>query len=119
MRIRGRLTISAELVAGLGMWGAGFVKMSAKAFGVGITAIPIPGVDDADWQWYESGGVGDAAPIGSAQAGEDLLHVMVDTKAMRRYEQDDEILAFVFANHTGIATDDISFRLGFSILVKE
>ena len=119
VRIRGCLTISADLTAGLGMWAAGFVKMSAKSLSVGIAAVPIPNVDDADWQWFMSCGVGDAAAITSAQPGEDLIHVDIDSKAMRRYEQDDEILVFVFANNTGIAGDDISFRLGFSILLKE
>ena len=119
VRIRGCLSVAGDLAAGLGMWSAGFAKVSTKAIGVGIAAVPIPGVEDADWQWYMSCGIGDAAAIASAQPGEDVMHIDVDTKAMRRYEQDDETLAFVFANNTGVAGDDISFRLGFSILIKE
>jgi len=38
---------------------------------------------------------------------------------MRRYEQNDDIGVFVFANLTAIAGDDISFRLGLSLLIKE
>ena len=119
VRIRGCLVIGADLTAGIGMWSAGFVKVSAKAFGVGITAIPIPAVDDADWQWYMACGIGDAAAIATSQPANDMSIVEIDSKSMRRYEQDDEHLVFVFANNTGIAGDDISFRLGFSILVKE
>jgi len=119
VRIRGSLTITADLIAGLGFWAAGIVKMSQKAFLTGIAAIPIPMVDDADWQWFATGGVGDAAAIGSAQPGEDIVHMEIDTKSMRRYEQNDDIAVFVFANLTAIAGDDITFRFGLSLLVKE
>jgi len=119
VRIRGSLTITADLVSGLGFWAAGIVKMSQKAFLTGIGAIPIPMVDDADWQWFDTGGVGDAASITSPQPGEDIVHIVIDTKAMRRYEQNDDIGVFVFANLTSIAGDDLTFRLGLSLLIKE
>ena len=119
VRIRGTLSIVSDIAGGLAFWSAGFVKTSLKAFGVGITAIPIPMVDDADWQWFAGGGIGDAAVITSPQPQEDVLNVPIDTKSMRRYEQDDEIITLVLANNTGIIGDDITFRCAFSILVKE
>jgi len=119
VRIRGSLAIVSDVTTGLGFWSAGFVKMSAKAFSVGITAVPIPSVDDADWQWYSSGGLGDSAAITSTPGEEDVVHIDIDSKAMRKFQQDDDVFVFVFANNTGIAGDDISFRLGFSILIKE
>ena len=57
--------------------------------------------------------------MGGAQAAEDVVHVVIDTKSMRKYEQNDDIGVFVFANNTGIAGDDITFRFGLSLLVKE
>ena len=79
----------------------------------------MPAVDDADWQLYEGGCIGDAAALTGVLPGEDVLHIDLDSKAMRRYEQDDETLGFVFSNLTGVAGDDLLVCAHFSILVKE
>ena len=119
VRIRGMLFVSAVLSTGaVCPWAAGFLQMSTKAFGVGITAIPIPISDDADWQWFMGGAVGDGTST-TAQPQEDVHNIMVDTKAMRCYEQDDQALVFVLANRSGIAATDIVMHLSFSVLVKE
>ncbi len=119
VRIRGSLCIAGDIAAGLGFWSAGIVQMSAKAFAVGITAIPIPMVDDADWQWFDSGCIGDSVAITSAVGENDIDHRVIDSKSMRKYQQNDDVGVFVFANNTGVAGDDISFRFGLSLLVKE
>ena len=119
VRIRGMLTLSAEFAGPpvLLPWAAGFCKISLKAIAAGITAVPIPAVDDADWQWYLGGALGDSAAGTTPE--EDTHHIEVDSKAMRRYEQDDEHFAFVIANHSGLAGDDLNMHLSFSYLVKE
>ena len=119
VRIRGRIDISADVTAPMGRYAAGLVKISRKSLAGGIAAIPIPLSDDADWQWYDAGCLGDSVTFSSPTPEEDVLHLMVDTKAMRRYEQDDETLAFVFANNSGVTGDDLFFCANFSILIKE
>ena len=119
VRIRGVLDIAADSTSGMTLYGAGFVKGSVKAVSAGIAAIPIPILDDADWQWYSAGSLGDSTALGGAIPEEDILHVMIDTKSMRKYEQDDQTLLFVMSNQSGIAGDDLLFRCCFSVLIKE
>ena len=92
--------------------------MSRKALLSGIAAVPFPSVDDADWQWYHAASVGDAGSSVLTPEN-DVVHVMVDTKAMRKYEQDDQTLVFVVANLSNLAASDITFAGTFSILIKE
>ena len=119
VRIRGELTLSALLgVNAIIQWSAGFVKMSTKSFGVGILAVPIPNVDDADWLWFAGGAMGDGGSTG-IQPEEDLHHLVIDTKAMRKFQQDDDTLVFVFANHSGVTGSDFIHSMQFSVLIKE
>ena len=119
VRIRGELSMSADLATdGMAVYAAGFVQMSRKAFTTGIAAIPFPGLDDVDWQWYHSAVVGDAGSSVLVPEN-DVVHVMIDSKAMRRYEQDDQTLVFVVANLSGLAATDLNFYGSFSILIKE
>ena len=119
VRIRGELTMFADLATdGMCVFAAGFLQMFRKAFNTGVAAIPFPGVDDVDWQWFHSGAIGDAGS--SVLVSEnDVQYIMVDTKAMRRYEQDDQTLVFVVANLSGLAASDLNFYGSFSILIKE
>ena len=119
VRIRGELSVTADFSTGAVLpYAAGFVQMSRKAFTSGIAAVPFPSVDDADWQWYHAGAVGDAGSTVFVPEN-DVVHVMVDTKAMRRYEQDDQTLVFVLANLSLLAASTITFAASFSILIKE
>ena len=120
VRIRGELTMSGIVISsGLLAWAAGFVKMSLKAFTVGILAVPIPTLDDADWMWFHQAAQGDGGTVG-LQPEEDVNHVMIDTKAMRKFEQTgDDMLAFVVANLNGVVGEDLRMAMGFSVLVKE
>jgi len=119
VRIRGRMHMSADVVGGMASWACGIVQGSVKAVSAGITAIPIPLVDDADWQWFDAGSVGDAAALTSPQPAEDVLNIIVDTKSMRRYEQDDQSPLLVISNQTAVSGDDILFNGAFSLLIKE
>ena len=119
VRIRGELSMSADLATdGMCVFAAGFVQMSRKAFATGVAAIPFPGLDDADWQWYHSGAIGDAGSSVLVPEN-DVQHIMIDTKAMRRYEQDDQTMVLVIANLSGLAASDLNFYCSFSILIKE
>ena len=120
VRIRGELTLSADFGAGLVLlsWAAGIVQISRKALLSGIAAVPFPMIDDADWQWFEAGAIGDGAAGTSPE--EDVLHVNIDTKAMRRYEQDDQTMALVVANNSQVAAGEELFMVAnLSILIKE
>ena len=119
VRIRGELTMTGIVTtSGIIQWAAGFLKMSAKSFGVGILAIPIPNIDDADWFGFWGGANGDGGTVG-LQPEEDVVHVPIDVKSMRKFSQDDDILVFVVANDNGVVGEDLRFALQFSILVKE
>jgi len=119
VRIRGTLNVGGRASVGPFIpFSAGFVQMSAKAFSVGLTAIPFPGVNDADWQWYYSGAVGDSVASDEVPE-EDVLHIEIDSKAMRKYEQDDQIMVFVITNHSAAIGEDLVFQMAFSILLKE
>ena len=110
----------AALVTSSGMiaWNAGFLQMSTKAFLVGTLATPFPGIDDADWQWFSGGCLGDGGSA-AIQPQEDMFNVDVDAKSMRRYEQDDQAFVFVFSNHSGVVGENIQMCLDFSFLAKE
>ena len=120
VRIRGEITVAADtsLPPGMINWAAGLVQMSKKALGVGITAIPFPGVDDADWQYYASGCVGDAGSS-TIIPENDVWHSLVDTKSMRRYEQDDQTMVLVISNLGEILTNDLIVASSLSVLIKE
>jgi len=119
VRIRGELSMSADFPSGALMpWAAGIVQMSRKALLTGIAAVPFPEIDDADWQWYHAAAIGDA---GSSVVipENDVDHVMIDSKAMRRYEQDDQTMVLVVANLSNIADADLTFVTSLSVLIKE
>ena len=120
VRIRGQIDLAGDLSGAPVMlpWAAGLVQMSRKAFATGIAAVPFPSIDDADWQWYEVGSVGDAGST-TLLPENDLVHVPIDTKAMRRYEQDDQTLVLVVANLSLVATHTLMFSTSLSILIKE
>ena len=119
VRIRGEISVAADYATGgILPWAAGCVQMSRKALTTGIAAVLFPNVDDADWQWFHAGGVGDG---GSSVVipENDVVHVMIDSKAMRRYEQDDQTLVLVVSNLSGILNADLNFVTSLSILIKE
>jgi len=120
VRIRGELALGADFGAGLQMlsWAAGIVQISRKALLSGIAAVPFPMIDDADWQWFAAGSIGDGAAGSTPE--EDMVHVMIDSKAMRRYEQDDQTMALVVANNSQVAAgEELFMQASLSILIKE
>ena len=119
VRIRGELTLGGDFAGppALLPWAAGIVQMSRKAFSTGIAAVPFPSIDDADWQWYAFGAVGDGAPTTSPE--DDTVHIDLDSKAMRRYEQDDQTMVLVITNQYLTAAADLHFACAFSLLIKE
>ena len=120
VRIRGELTLSADtaLPPGVIPWAAGCVQMSKKALGAGLAAIPFPNVDDADWQWFEAGAVGDSGSS-TIIPENDVVHVNIDTKSMRRYEQDDQTMVIVVSNLGLVLTNDLGVTIALSVLIKE
>ena len=119
VRIRGRLTLSADFTGVPHLrWAAGIVQMSRKAFTAGLGSIPFPMIDDADWQWFDAGAVGDAAA--GVSPAEDVVSHVIDTKAMRRYEQDDQTCVLVITNDSLLAAgEDLFVDCALSILIKE
>ena len=119
VRIRGQLTLAGDFMGVEFLtWAAGIVQMSRKAFTTGIAAVPFPNVDDADWQWFAAGAIGDgaSAPV----PAEDTTDVVIDTKSMRRYEQDDQTMVLVVANNSLVAAgEELFMQACLSILIKE
>ena len=119
VRIRGALSLTGDFSSPQMLpWSAGIVQMSRKAFLTGLLAIPFPTLDDADWQWYDAGAIGDGAAGVAPQ--EDVSRIVIDSKAMRRYEQDDQTMVLVVANHAGLAAgEELFMHAMLSILIKE
>ena len=119
VRICGEISVAGDYATGgILPWVAGCVQMSRKALTTGIAAVPFPNVDDADWQWFHAGGVGDGGS--SVVISEnDIVYVMIDSKAMRRYEQDDQTLVLVVSNLSSILNADFNFVASLLILIKE
>ena len=120
VRIRGELTLAADtsLPPGVLPWAAGITQVSRKAFTAGIASLPFPGVDDADWQWYQAGAVGDGGSS-TIIPENDVVHTIIDSKAMRRYEQDDQTMVLVISNLSLLLTNDLIVTSALSVLIKE
>ena len=121
-RIRGELAIHLSLATASGDGFAGAVAIggpvSQNAFiDIGVTAVPHP-VADADWEgwlWHRFFSVKSpvAFSAGAAQNGSDIassLRVEVDSKAMRKFGEDEAIFAIVEVAEAGTATVNVAFN---------
>jgi len=121
IRVRGVATIkSDQVVATEAQSGAvGFVVVSDQAVAIGVTAVPTP-ITDAEsdlWLMYQmlksefvlaSGASIDAA------AGHTVL---VDSRAMRKVEEGQDLIAVVESDVSG-TTDGVQIATGYRFLIK-
>ena len=122
VRTRGELTIglSAATAALDGFSGAvGIGIVTTQAFNVGVTALPLP-ISDAEWDgwmWHQYFNVfAQSASPGFATDGGTFARYQVDSKAMRRLE--DEMTLVAVIEGTEVGTSTMNARFDSRILVK-
>jgi len=129
VRTRGEFVgaLTSAVAAQNGFIGAiGVGLVTTAAFSIGITAIPGP-IDEAGWDgwlYHRFFSIMAAAPIdGGAAADGDLIHpttaalrVEVDSKAMRKFDEDMTLMAAAQVVEIGTATAQLSFNS--RVLVK-
>ena len=90
----------------------GLVVVSDNAASVGVTALPSPALDDADWLLFYQGHV---PPYGGVDDCRDCVH-HIDSKAMRKVHGEGKSLAFVISNLSTIVS--LEYSLTSRILFK-
>jgi len=113
-RLRGRLIVSLDSAdaIGSGFTGAFAIGLTTEAaFAVGITAVPTP-ITESDWDgwiyWKPIQVLSqDASDVGVSRAAFQVEDV--DTKAMRKFNEESLLYAAVELVEIGAATADIAF----------
>jgi len=123
IRTRGELTLflSAATAALDGFEGAvGICKVTENAAGVGVTAVPSPVADIAwdGWLWYQFFSVkAMVATFSTALQGASVFaRYVVDSKAMRKLNNTDNVVAVLEATEIGTAV--LNARLDTRLLSK-
>ena len=125
VRIRGQFLIyvvTADVVNAGFPYAVGMCMVTEDAFAVGVTAIPDPFTDNGwdGWIWYHSGFIfaGSATEdefVG--RAGSSLERVVVDSKAMRKWPEENVLVGIVgFGTEVGSAI--VRFHAETRVLVK-
>ena len=104
LRMRGEFTVASNGAGQSVEYLAGFAFVTEFN-------VPNPTLDnDERWMWF-AGGHTDAGPVAA-----EIPHMrhMIDAKAKRRFNENDDQLIFVVANHDAVAT--LSFALTVRVL---
>jgi len=115
IRMRGELLImqdDAPVTETPIIWAAGIIVANEDAVSVGATALPDPGVDDADWMWHRAGYLGTRVTAAAVETEAVPRYIEIDNKSMRKMNESFKTLALVFSNS---ATSGESTRIGISI----
>ena len=115
VRTRGVLSLilltSAQAQGGFN-GAAGLCVVSAKAAGIGATAVPGPLTEDdwEGWLWHQhfvlKSPSGTIADMGSAR----VLNFIIDSKAMRKIESDTALVGMIEVAEVGTATMHAELR---------
>ncbi len=119
VRLRGfvELTLSAggALDGFAGAIGIGIV--STPAFDIGITAVPTPitEIEWEGWMWHQLFSLHSPGAFSATSTGS-VLRLPIDSKAMRKFDSQETILAVMEVTETG--TTAMTVRLGTRLLLK-
>jgi len=106
VRIRGELVLRVGASAGGAgatiIWYAGMVPVTEQAMAAGSASLPDPELDDGDFMWHDMGlylqdtvrNDADSADLEVANT----RYIEIDSKAMRKLNEDNQTLAYVFKN---------------------
>jgi len=122
VRLRGQFggSLLTATAAGNGFIGAlGVGIVTVPAFAIGTTAVPDP-VDEADWDgwmFHRFFQLTAASPISGGAATDELsgdfntasFNIEVDSKAMRKIDENEILMAAVGVTEIGTATADLRF----------
>jgi len=107
-RIRGYFTLNLESIAGVGEGFAGAIGMglvSSASFAIGVTAVPTP-VTEAGWdgwmlhQFFDVRAI-TATIADGANAASIVFRTDLDSKAMRKFQDDMTLMAVVEVTEIG------------------
>ena len=111
-RLRGSIEVGLVTASAGGegyTWAVGVANVTENAFGIGITAVPTP-LTDINWDgwlYHVQGNLisRDATPLDEANL---LVHIEVDSKAMRKTHNTDGVIAVAEFAEVGTATMRLS-----------
>ncbi len=96
IRVRGHLEVLIPPLAGISYWAAGMIMVENQALLVGGWPDPLFDMD-ADWFWFASGLITDYG------SGHRYQRFVIDSKAMRKIDADQESPQLIFSNSTASA----------------
>ncbi len=116
VRVRGRLSISSADVNPGGAFGSfGAIVVNADAFVVGVTAVPDPISDEADWMIHGNWSI-EPTRIGNTDISVAPVYLTIDNKSMRKMNEQFSLLAFKFVNSSS-SSMDVRLQFGLRTLV--
>ena len=121
VRVRGELflhLLTSSVAQGGFQWAAGLAVVTAKAFGIGATAIPGPFTDIEwdGWLWHSQGVLKGAGSTLSESLGGWVQRVEIDSKAMRKLPEETILVGMLETVEVGTATMHVELRS--RVLVK-
>jgi len=115
VRIRGELLMYLSAAGSAqdgftGAFGIGIASLAAVTAGVASVPTPLVEQDSENWLYWKAFSIrSSSSTLASSNAGESVLRVTIDTKAMRKFPQDLSIYSIIEANETGAAVMQVTF----------
>ena len=107
VRFRGELLLYITVAGGAATegfrWAFGVGIVSENAFGVGVTAVPDPIADIGwdGWLLYETGQLATSGSVLDQAAGNTVVRVPLDSKAMRKIKASDVMIGVLSTTEIG------------------
>jgi len=119
-RIRGELALTPQSdVDDTYQWFAGITVVNKQAAGVGVTALPDPETENADWLWFDGGHIFPAFYADSAGVERVLAlprYISIDSKSQRKMHEENKSLQLIIKNDA--ASSPLEFMFVTRTLLK-
>ena len=122
-RTRGELLLALSLVTaqldGFRRCAAGICIVTAKAFGIGVSAVPGPltEMDWDGWLWHWTGAVTGMAVEETGDSGSSAVRIVIDLKAQRKIGLQD-VVCGVFESSDEVGTAVLEVYMSTRMLAK-
>ena len=119
IRVRGRVIVRSDQTAGSEdqSVAVGFAVVSDQASAIGVTAVPTPITDGGSDLWLMYQMVKSSLIVGSDSAIAQVSDVDVDSRAMRKVEEGQDLIAVVESDTSGV-TAGLLVGTGYRFLIK-
>jgi len=103
VRLRGELMIAgaSSLPTNPVIWAAGITLATAEQVSTGITALPNPEIDDADWLWHSGGYLMSVRTNSGSEIDWLPRYIVIDNKSMRKLHGQEKRPVMIFQNSGG------------------